>query len=115
MLAVVFVLRALIPAGFMPAGNGSLALRICPEGFPAALMASVAGDEHAAHHHHNSWTSAHHCAFGAAAGAAPLCHSGIVAFLVQSVAIQAHTTLAAPAPDFRFRLAQPRAPPRQLA
>jgi hypothetical protein len=31
-------LRALIPLGFMPAGDGTLALMICPAGFPSALL-----------------------------------------------------------------------------
>ena len=31
-------LRALIPIGFMPAGDGTLALMICPGGLPAALL-----------------------------------------------------------------------------
>ena len=31
-------LRALIPVGFMPAGDGTLSLMICPGGFPAALL-----------------------------------------------------------------------------
>jgi hypothetical protein len=115
LLAVAFALRALIPAGFMPAGNGTVALQICPEGIPAALLATLSGDEHAAHHHHNSWTSGHHCTFGAAAGAPPLCHSSIVAFVVGSQVLRPYTTVIAPSLDFRFRLAQPRAPPSPLA
>ena len=31
-------LRALIPIGFMPAGDGTLSLMICPGGFPSALL-----------------------------------------------------------------------------
>jgi hypothetical protein len=31
-------LRALIPLGFMPAGDGTLSLMICPAGFPPALL-----------------------------------------------------------------------------
>lgn len=31
-------LRALIPIGFMPAGDGTLSLMICPGDFPAALL-----------------------------------------------------------------------------
>ena len=129
LLAVAFVLRALIPAGFMPAGNGSLALQICPEGFPSALLASVAGAEHAAHHpdasgtHHASGTLPHvhktwtagHCAFGAAAGAPALCHASVVAFVVHTEIIRPQTTTIAVSCDVRFRLAQPRAPPSHLA
>jgi hypothetical protein len=46
-LVVLLLLRALIPAGFMPAiGAGSLALVFCDPG----VMAGVA---HAGHHHHD--------------------------------------------------------------
>lgn len=31
-------LRALIPIGFMPAGDGTLSLMICPGGFPPSLL-----------------------------------------------------------------------------
>ena len=31
-------LRAFIPIGFMPAGDGTLSLMICPGGFPPALL-----------------------------------------------------------------------------
>jgi Protein of unknown function (DUF2946) len=31
-------LRALIPIGFMPAGDGTFSLMICPGGFPPALL-----------------------------------------------------------------------------
>jgi hypothetical protein len=123
LLAVAFVLRALIPAGFMPVGNGSLALQICPEGFPSAPLASVSGAEHAAHHHdasgtlphvHKAWTAGH-CAFGAAAGAPALCHASVVAFVVHTGIIRPQTTTIAVSCDVRFRLAQPRAPPSYLA
>lgn len=33
-----FALRALIPLGFMPAGDGSLSLMICPAGIAAGLL-----------------------------------------------------------------------------
>lgn len=132
LLTVAFVLRALIPAGFMPAGDGALALRVCPEGFPVALLAGLG---HGSHHHlessdqghpghsgdssgapahdHKSWTSGH-CAFGAAAGAPPLSHCSTVAALCHA---ERPHTVAAIVPrslDFRFRIAQPRAPPTSL-
>lgn len=37
-ILLAFVLRALIPIGFMPAADGTLSLMICPGGFPAALL-----------------------------------------------------------------------------
>jgi hypothetical protein len=57
-----FVVRALIPQGFMPASDRTLSLQICPEGFPASLL------RHSGHHHPGGGhSSAEHCAFGAPA------------------------------------------------
>jgi hypothetical protein len=61
-----FALRALIPIGFMPAADGSLALQICDEGWPAGwLPHAAAGAPHGqampagpVHHSH-----ADHCPF----------------------------------------------------
>jgi len=59
-LLVTLLVRALIPAGFMPASDRPLSFQICPDGFPAALLAATpadpqhhegSGDIHAAHHH----------------------------------------------------------------
>jgi hypothetical protein len=61
-------LHLLIPAGFMPANDAPLSLQICPEGFPAGLLA------HAGHHHHHGGGEhggGEHCAFGAAGGNGP--------------------------------------------
>ena len=53
-----FVVRALIPQGFMPANDRTLSLQICPEGFPATLL------WHSGHHHPGSGHSfAEHCTF----------------------------------------------------
>jgi hypothetical protein len=61
-------LHLLIPAGFMPANDAPLSLQICPEGFPAGLLA------HAGHHHHHGGGEhggGEHCTFGAAGGNGP--------------------------------------------
>ena len=42
-LLVALVVRALIPAGFMPATDRPFSFQVCPDGFPAALLADVAG------------------------------------------------------------------------
>ena len=110
LMLAAFAARALVPEGFMPARDGSLAVEICPDGFPAQLL------PHAAHHHHRGG-SAHtdHCVFGSASAAGPLtCLSPIAehspawhsrAVEVRSVAV-----------DVRLvHLPQPRAPPSQLS
>jgi len=54
-LAATLLLRAMIPAGFMPAAIGAgFPLQVCPSGLPDGALARLAG-EHAGHHHH-----AHH-------------------------------------------------------
>ena len=42
-LLVAVVVRALIPAGFMPATDRPFSFQICPDGFPAALLSDAAG------------------------------------------------------------------------
>jgi hypothetical protein len=61
LMLTAFAVRALVPAGFMPASTTALALEICPEGFPAQLLAH-------APHHHSGGGHAHtdHCEFGGA-------------------------------------------------
>lgn len=39
-MLVAFALRALIPPGFMPASDRAFSFEICPEGFPADLLAN---------------------------------------------------------------------------
>jgi len=49
---VALSLRALTPDGYMPGSERSgLLYELCPDGMPAEIMQSLAGDSH--HHHHN--------------------------------------------------------------
>ena len=120
LLVVALALRALIPVGFMPSGNGQLALQICPEGFPALLLHSSGHHHHEGHessqapgHDHKSWMQGH-CPFGAAAGAPAACQSLVVNIDLKSVALPPDTAVVAAVLDFRFLVAQPRAPPTRL-
>jgi hypothetical protein len=125
LLVVALALRALIPVGFMPGGNGQLALQICPEGFPAFLLNAPPGHSSGHHHHeghessrtpghdHKSWMQGH-CPFGAAAGAPAVCQSLVVNVDLKSVAPLPDTAAVAAVLDFRFLVAQPRAPPTRL-
>lgn len=46
------LLRAAIPAGYMPAGAGNaLLFEMCPSAVPADLLMAIAGSTHAHHHH----------------------------------------------------------------
>jgi hypothetical protein len=68
-LLLALVVRALIPAGFMPAIDRSFSFQVCPDGFPAALLNDLAipgadaraatGAEHAGHHHSIDGAMAH--------------------------------------------------------
>ncbi len=120
LLVVALALRALIPVGFMPSGNGQLALQICPEGFPAFLLHSSGHHHHEGHessqtpgHDHKSWMQGH-CPFGAAAGAPAACQSLVVNVDLKPVALLPDTAVVAAVLDFRFLVAQPRAPPTRL-
>ena len=117
-LLIALVVRALIPAGFMPATDRPFSFQICPDGYPAHLL-KAAQDPHAAHHHDDSTGGTHehssarseHCVFAAAAGAAPF------AFVPTLCAV----AVGLGAPDFfltsltvesqRHRIQQPRGPP----
>lgn len=102
------LLRALIPAGFMPAQDARLALEICPEGFPAGLLL------HATHHHEQGTRGgAHgdHCLFGSACGSGPVLQGP--PWLSSSAALQvAMSHPSAPALPVRLvHLPQARGPP----
>jgi hypothetical protein len=120
LLVLVLALRALIPVGFMPSGNGQFALQICPEGFPSALLQPSGHHHHdsqdsspATGHDHKSWMQGH-CPFGAAAGAPAVCHSLVITVDLKPAAPPPDTETVAAALDFRFLVAQPRAPPVRL-
>lgn len=117
-----FLLRALIPEGFMPSNARPLTLEICPEGFPAQLLPHLAHSEHGARHDRApprdsgqpapSGTSLfEHCSFGASPAAAPSpAPSVLAAFVAAASAVQPVP------PPLRFRAArhrpqQARAPP----
>lgn len=130
-LLVALCVRALVPAGFMPATDRPFSFQICPDGFPAERLqrpAPAAQHEHAGHAHHlmgqvadpepQTGTShehgavrAEHCVFAAVASAAPVPEA-----LLLGTAIEAQQpprieppsrVLSAP----RFHLPQSRAPP----
>ncbi len=59
-LFAALLLRAVIPAGYMPAAAGSdFLFEFCPEGIPASFMRSVAGDPGHKHGHMDHGDSGH--------------------------------------------------------
>jgi len=67
MLAL-FVFRAYIPAGFMPATGIPFLLEICPAGLQAQMPARHA------HHHMGAHSDFEDCPFGCAPAAGPISH-----------------------------------------
>src|SRR5579862_5241913 len=107
-LLVALILRALIPSGFMPGGNGHFGLVICPDGFPAQLLA-----HHNHHQHPDSGQSAHfeHCPYGGLASA-PTPHSTATASIVRIEGDLPLTCESSPVTIRLVYLPQPRGPPR---
>jgi hypothetical protein len=68
LLSAALLLRAAIPAGYMPAAAGSgLLFEFCPEGIPAEFMQVLAGDSAHDHGHTNHGESDqdnHQCPVG---------------------------------------------------
>jgi hypothetical protein len=119
-----FTVRALIPVGFMPSGDGFFKLQICPEGLSTQALALL--DPHAAHHHHHlatadgkspapahdhrSWASGH-CPFGALATALQSVHPVSVVLALEVVSASAVAEPVRVLAKHRFWIAQSRGPP----
>jgi hypothetical protein len=121
------VVRALVPAGFMPATDRPFSFEICPDGFPAQLLHQ--DDQTSAHHHHHpaqddvsgqssqhgshdhGAARAEHCVFAAAASVGPAPQIAVLLDAIESLAppqLYFFTRL----PELtRHRVQQPRAPP----
>jgi hypothetical protein len=132
LLLLAFIVRSLIPAGYMPAADRPFALQICPDGLPAhagqaahlrqqeqpSPAAQHAGHMHAAqagehaapdpHSTHKSWT---HCPFAGLAGAPLPLDAATPAQSAEATAPAILDTDARFVSTTRFCIAQPRAPP----
>lgn len=130
-----FVVRSLIPAGFMPDAVRPFALEICPDGFAVQLLPnqSIAHSGHAGHempgiahdrvsaksgtsdpsgagsHDHNSWRS--HCVFASVASAPPVSDAAAPSPVPEATHLTVYDTDPRVTTAERFRIAQPRAPP----
>jgi hypothetical protein len=67
-LLAMLMLRAYVPAGFMPASGTPFLLEICPTGLPAGVFA------HHLHHHSGVHEHFENCPFGSAPAAGPISH-----------------------------------------
>src|SRR5665213_257353 len=66
LLLALFLFRAYVPAGFMPANGVPFALELCP--------AAMAGMPAHLHHHAGTHADFEACPFGSAPGAGPISH-----------------------------------------
>jgi len=125
MVLMALAVRALVPAGFMPATDRPFSFEICPDGFPAQLLHQ--GGEVTHHHHHaqddgstqsptpgshdHGAARAEHCVFAAAASVGPAPQIAVLLDAIESLAppqLYFFTRL----PELtRHRVQQPRAPP----
>jgi hypothetical protein len=102
------VLRALVPAGFMPAREAPFSVEICPEGFPAQLLTHA--DQH---HDHGGSSRGHsdHCVFGGTCGGGPLSESAPCGVSPAALPVAASPPTT-PVPLIRLvHLPEPRGPP----
>jgi hypothetical protein len=121
-LLLALLVRALVPAGFMPSSEQPFSFQICPDGFPAELLHSA--DAHQHHHHHDAagqtngdggphehGVRAEHCVFAAAATVGAIAQIALVLTPLEQQAAP-HVYDALPIPELtRHRVQQPRAPP----
>jgi hypothetical protein len=135
-MLVTFALRALIPAGYMPASDRLFSLQICWEGYPAGLLAhaesaradSMAMDSgmegmpadsmpaQGAHHHHPGIPSGNeHCVFGTACSAGPIFHLPVLGAISPSRQLFARASVSIAGAVNLVHLPQPRAPPGRLS
>jgi hypothetical protein len=114
-----FSLRALIPIGFMPAADGTLALMICPGGFPPALlpqeqtMSGSMGSPMPQRSGHGLMEDGF-CIFTTGFSAAPPPLILATLYLLLAVIAVIATSMPAPPGIRRVQVPQARAPPAPL-
>ena len=127
-MLVAFVLRALVPPGFMPASDRPFSIEICWEGFPAAMLAhgepphadsmdmgSMPAHSGAQHHHSGSPSHSEHCVFGTACSAGPIPHLPLLSEISSTQQLRAVAFASFAGAVRVVHLPQPRAPPGRLS
>ena len=107
LLLLVLIARALIPPGFMPAGNGAAQLTLCPDGM---LMPADTSDAGTAAPHPGS-SQVDHCPFGAAPFAAPIAQLAVSPVLATALRLPGFEPSHWVSSTRTARTHQPRAPP----
>lgn len=113
-----FALRALIPLGFMPAGDGTLSLMICPGGLPPGVLPAMdkampmsGGMPMPPQHHGHGSAEQSYCAFttGFSSAPPPLLLAKLLLLFTLTALIA--VAVLAPAGIRLVHLPQARAPP----
>ena len=115
---IALALRALIPIGFMPAGDGTLSLMICPAGLPPALLPQQKAMQDdmgmpmpQPHPAQNSVMDDGYCVFTTGFGAAPPPLLVLALVLLFACVGIVRTRVTAPAGVRLVYIPQARAPP----
>jgi len=130
-LLAAFALRALIPAGFMPAPDRPFSLEICWEGLPSGMLAQ--GEDSpassmdmdsmdmgsmdkgsAAQHRSGGHSHSEHCVFGTACSAGPISHLPLPSGISAAQQLLAVSFVAVAGTVRLVHLPPPRAPPGRL-
>lgn len=119
LVLVALALRAFIPVGFMPAGDGTFSLMICPGGLPPALLPEQKTMDDGMgmpmpqpqHHRGHGVMDDAYCVFTTGFGAAPPSLLLATLFLVLAAIAVVVITLSAPAGISFVYIPQARAPP----
>jgi hypothetical protein len=107
-LLVGLLFQAMIPAGFMPATDGSFSLKICHSGLPSHPDAQDTGRHSGGHSH------VEYCPFGALPGAGPISHA-VALLSTWSTTPQLIADLPYSRPHTRLERAHPpRGPPSRF-
>lgn len=107
LLLLVLLARALVPTGFMPAGDGSAQLMLCPDGMLMPAETGKAAGAPSPGHLHTD-----HCPFGSAPFAAPIADLAVIPVLAVAVGNPGIDPAPWVASTRAARTHQPRAPPR---
>ena len=106
LLLLAVVARALVPAGFMPSGDGSAQLTLCPDGM---LMPADASHPDGGHPHVD------HCPFGAAPFAAPIASLPVLPAFAAAISLPASSCAPWMMITRSSRSHQARAPPADIS
>ncbi len=107
-----FLLRLLVPAGYMPAAvDSGWPLQLCGDGIPAEIMAHLTGAHHHHHAHGDTGSMPEHCDLGGGFAADAVLASMEIEGTPPMPALQAQRPPLVSGQSGVYPTQQPRAPP----